>query len=290
MTTSGSSGPPAFRAALLAAAPGLARPLPWVGHADPWAIYVSEVMLQQTSAARVEAPWRTFLDRFSTPTQCADARLAEVLVVWGALGYPRRARNLHRAATVMRDEHEGRVPRDPAQLRALPGVGPYTAAAVASFAFGAPVAVLDTNVGRVLSRALSNAPLATREARELAATILAVPSAPFNQAMIDLGAQFCRARPRCEECPVSATCRWHSDGGADPAPHSAAVSRPQATYAGSERQLRGRVMAELRVGRRATHALRARLGDEARFDAVVDSLVADGLVERTRATLALARR
>ena len=131
----------------------------------PWAVLVSEVMLQQTQTSRVVEPWRRFLERFPTPTSCADAPLSTVLTVWAGLGYPRRAKAIHDAARVMRDDHDGAVPREVAQLLQLPGVGEYTAHAVASFAFAKPVAVLDTNVGRVLARAIENRTLRHREAR-----------------------------------------------------------------------------------------------------------------------------
>jgi len=281
MTTSGSSEHAAFRRALRRASPSLARDLPWIGHVDPWAILVSEFMLQQTQVARVREPWHRFLVRFPTAGSCADAALADVVRLWEGLGYHRRARSLHASAQVIRDRFRGEVPREPDLLRQLPGVGEYTAHAVASFAYGRRVAVLDTNVGRVLARAVANRPLARREAASIAQDLLPVrESAAFNQAMIDLGAQFCRARPQCRTCPVARACRWNAEGGADPAPESAAVSRPQAPFAGSTRQLRGRVIAELRSGPRSKAALLERLaGESTASESVLDQLVRDGLVE-----------
>ncbi len=127
-------------------------------------------------------------------------------------------------------------------------MGDYTASAVASFAFHQRVAVLDTNVGRVLARAVANRPLGTREARELAFQLLPSRSvAQFNQAMIDLGAQYCKATPKCASCPLAQVCRWNRDGGNDPAPSSAGVSRKQSAFHGSDRQIRGRVLAQLRL-------------------------------------------
>jgi A/G-specific adenine glycosylase len=248
-------------------------------------------MLQQTQTARVVEPWSRFLASFPTPTHCADAPLSRVLTIWTGLGYPRRARALHGAARVIRDEHGGEVPRDVASLRRLPGVGEYTAHAVASFAFNEPVAVLDTNVGRVLARAIENRTLARSEARALAVTLLARDgSARFNQAMLDLGAQFCRATPRCEPCPLSAHCRWRQCGGQDPAPRSAAVSRPQAPYAGSARQLRGRVLRALGDGSRTVGQLARELPDveATRRREILDGLVRDGLVARVACTYSLA--
>ena len=251
---------------------------------------VSEVMLQQTQTSRVLDPWRRFLGRFPTPTDCADASLADVLTLWHGLGYPRRAKALHDAATVLRDEFGGVVPAEVAQLRTLPGVGEYTAAAVASFAFGERVAVLDTNVGRVLARAVANRRLSAREAKELAHELLPRnDAATFNQAMLDLGAQFCRSAPRCSHCPLATRCSWHLAGGEDPAPTSAAVSRPQARYEGSNRQLRGRLLSALRDGPRSLGELEdAVAGASARVEGALSSLERDGLVTRRGRRLSLA--
>ena len=253
-----------------------------MGHEDPWAILVSEVMLQQTSTSRVLDPWRRFLGAFPTPAACARAPLAEVLTLWSGLGYHRRARALHECARALCERHDGRVPSTVAQLRALPGVGEYTAHAVASFAFGVPVAVLDTNVGRVLARAIANRTLGAGEARALAATVLPRRDvAQFNQSMLDLGAQFCRAVARCEGCPVARVCRWRAQGGPDPAPRSAGVSRPQGAFEGSDRQLRGRVLAQLRIRPVSRGDLEATMIeiDPPRRERVLSSLIDDGLIE-----------
>jgi A/G-specific adenine glycosylase len=258
------------------------RELPWLNDPRPWAVLVSEVMLQQTSTARVMQPWTNFMAKFPTPKACANAPLAHVLVAWSGLGYPRRAKSLHEAARIIHDEFNGRVPSETEELLRLPGVGEYTANAVASFAYGRHVAVLDTNVGRVLARALANEPLGRSDARELAHELLPRTGvAEFNQAMIDLGAQFCRATPRCEGCPLARSCAWRQRGGVDPAPLSAGVSRPQAQFIGSNRQLRGRVMLALHEGPRAKTRLVRDLGVElARAEAVLESLVRDGLVTK----------
>ncbi|MHB1087796.1 MAG: HhH-GPD family protein, partial [Acidimicrobiales bacterium] len=241
MTTSGGSDYATFRRALRRAAPTLQRPLPWIRHADPWAILVSEVMLQQTQTSRVIEPWERFLQCFPTPSACADAPLSSVLTQWGGLGFPRRAKALHAAATVIRDEFGGEVPSDRAALRSLAGVGEYTANAVASFAFAQRVAVLDTNVGRVVARGLTNRSLGAREARTVVQELLPRSGvASFNQALLDLGAQYCKSTPLCGACPVRRSCAWQRQGGDDPAPTSAGVSRPQPKFAGSNRQVRGR--------------------------------------------------
>ncbi len=280
-TTSGTSDHAAFRAALRRAAPALARPLPWIGDERPWAILVSEVMLQQTQVTRVVEPWTLFMERFPTPSSCAEASLAEVLRAWTGLGYNRRAKALHDAARVLRDEYDDAVPREVELLRRLPGVGEYTAAAVACFAYGESIAVLDSNVGRILARALANRTLGRAEARTLATALVPgrSPSA-FNQAMLDLGAQFCRASPRCDACPLAGQCRWHRQGGADPALHSAGVSRPQSPFEGSNRQLRGRMLSVLREGPHSRRRIGERLVgvEPGRCDEALDALVHDGLV------------
>ena len=284
MTASGSSDYVAFRRALRRAAPAIARDLPWIAHDDPWAILVSEFMLQQTQTSRVVGPWRAFLDAYPTPKECADDTLAHVLQRWKGLGYHRRAKALHDAARMIRDEFDGAVPGEVAELRRLPGVGEYTANAVASFAFAQPVAVLDTNVGRIVARAIENRSLRPSEARAIAQRLLPRRGgAEFNQAMLDLGAQFCRSSPRCGDCPVARTCRWRLDGGLDPAPQSAGVSRPQSPFLGSDRQVRGRVLAALREEPRTKTELAAVLADvdEDRAQGVLASLVRDGLVEHT---------
>ena len=291
VTTSGRNDFAAFRRELRRVAPKITRPLPWIGHESPWAVLVSEVMLQQTQTSRVIEPWARFIERFPTPRSCADASLAEVLTAWQGLGYNRRAKALHDAARVLRDEFDGVVPRSVKELRSLPGVGEYTANAVASFAFGVPVAVLDTNVGRVLARALANRRLRPSEARALAADVLPRTGvAAFNQAMLDLGAQFCRAAPRCEECPLASRCEWRQRGGGDPSPLSAGVSRAQPRFEGSNRQLRGRVLNALREGPRSRQELGARFSgvEPGRRDEVLASLVRDGLITRLARTYVLA--
>jgi A/G-specific adenine glycosylase len=240
-------------------------------------------MLQQTQTSRVIGPWTRFLETFPTPTSCADASLSEVLRLWSGLGYHRRAKALHDAATTIRDDFDGVVPQRVNELRRLAGVGEYTANAVGSFAFGHRVAVVDTNVGRVLARAVANRTLTVAEARVEANGLLPRESvASFNQAMLDLGAQFCTSSPRCETCPVARVCKWNLEGGPDPAPRSAGVSRPQPTFQGSNRQARGRVLAVLREGPRSMQQLLSAVEsvERSRGATLVDALVADGLVER----------
>jgi A/G-specific adenine glycosylase len=222
------------------------RDLPWRRTRDPWCVLVSEVMSQQTGIDRVVPKYLEFVARFPTPLACASAPLGEALALWSGLGYPRRCRNLHDAARVIVDRHNGSVPLDLDTLLALPGVGPYTARAVLSFAAGRDVGVVDTNVARVLAR-LSNRVLGARDAQAMADAL--VPSGrswEWNQAFMDLGSTVCRARvAACDECPVATWCTWGD--GPDPAPASALTSKPQARFEGSNRQARGRLMRRLAV-------------------------------------------
>lgn len=219
------------------------RQLPWREVRDPWHILVSEVMLQQTSVNRVQGKWQAFIERFPTPHDCARAELADVLRIWQGLGYPRRARNLHRAAHEIVSGFDGLVPRSMEDLLALPGVGPYTARAVLAFAFEVDAAVVDTNVMRVLRR-WSGRTLTSREAQELADWMLPEGEAwLWNQAVMDIGATVCGPRPECHGCPLETTCRWRSSGP-DPAE---SVTR-QGRFEGSDRQARGRLMKTLVQG------------------------------------------
>jgi A/G-specific adenine glycosylase len=260
------------------------RDLPWRRTRDPWAILVSELMLQQTQVARVVPRYEAFLDRFPTAMVCAAATVGEVITMWSGLGYNRRAVNLHRCATVVVSSHGGSLPDSLDALLALPGVGPYTARAVLAFAFERDVAVVDTNVGRVLAR-WEGRPLSARDVQARADAIAPVGQGwAWNQAMLDLGATVCGKRsPGCDRCPVTRWCAWHEAGcpAPDPAVGSAAVAGGQSPFEGSDRQGRGRLVDELRrSGTVAASRLAIACGwpdDPSRARAAADSLVADGL-------------
>ncbi|WP_035812049.1 A/G-specific adenine glycosylase [Jiangella gansuensis] len=261
-----------------------ARELPWrAADRTPWGVLVSEIMLQQTPVARVLPVWREWMVRWPEPAGLASAEPGEAIRAWGRLGYPRRALRLHSAARAIVDAHAGRVPSSYEDLLALPGVGEYTAAAVASFAFGARHAVLDTNVRRVLARTVNGTqyppPSTTAAERRLAESLLPPEDAPtWAVAVMELGALVCTARsPRCDGCPVSTDCAWRLGGSR---PDDGPPRRGQAWH-GTDRQARGRLMAVLRDA--AGPVPKVRLDDAwpvaVQRERALDGLVADGLVE-----------
>lgn len=229
------------------------RDLPWRGRSDPYEILVAEVMLQQTGVERVAAVYERFLAEFPGFAALAAARRQEVLRAWAGLGYNRRAVYLHECARVVVERHGGCLPSEPEALRRLPGLGPYTVAALLSFAFGRDVPAIDTNVRRVLGRLLSLAPRDERQLR--AAAELLVPagrSVDWNQALMDLGAVLCTAgQPRCSLCPLEDLCGWARGqpevrrNGDRVSPVLQVAERPE-PYLGSRRFLRGRIVAILR--------------------------------------------
>jgi A/G-specific adenine glycosylase len=260
------------------------RDLPWRRTRDPWAVLVSETMLQQTQVPRVETRFGEFLEEFPTPAACAAASAGAVVTAWAGLGYNRRALNLHRCATTVVERHGGALPDDLEALLALPGIGPYTARAILVFAFERDIGLVDTNAGRFLSRAGAGRPLAPKEAQSLADSL--VPSGrgwAWGQAVFDLGALVCVKRaPRCDACPIISECRWAQSGFAPPDPvvGSAGISGPQSTFEGSDRQGRGRLVDALRLGPVALGDLPDLMGwpdDPLRAGRVADTLVIDGL-------------
>jgi len=265
-----------------------ARDLPWrVPGTSAWAVLVSEVMLQQTPVVRVTPAWQAWLTRWPEPAALAADPPSEAIRMWGRLGYPRRAMRLHACAVAIVERHGGRVPADLDQLLALPGVGTYTARAVATFAYGQRHPVVDTNVRRVVSRAVAGAPDAgpATTAADLAAMAELLPAeaaraARASIAFMELGALICTARsPRCPDCPFEAVCAWRQSGAPAPA---GPTRRPQ-RYAGTDRQVRGLLMAVLRdrdpggdpVG---AAELAAVWPDDTQRDRALATLLADGLL------------
>jgi A/G-specific adenine glycosylase len=226
------------------------RDLPWRHTRDPWLVLMAEAMLQQTQAERVIPKWLQFATAYPDGAAMAAATLGDVLRRWQGLGYPRRARNLHDAAGMIVERHGGTVPDRLDDLRALPGVGPYTARAVLAFAYERDVAVVETNIARVLARA-SGAKLSAKRAQSVADDLVPAGGGwAWNQALMDLGATVCRPLPKCAGCPIAPSCAWNLAGRPDPDPAvgSAGVSTPQSRFEGSARQARGRVLHRLADG------------------------------------------
>ena len=288
------------RAALLAWFAGNARDLPWRRTRDPYRVLVSEVMLQQIQVSRAIPFYHAFIERFPTIRDLATAPLADAIRVWGDLGRYRRVVNLHRTASLVLDEYGGELPRDVETLRRLPGIGPYTAGAVACFAFEQDVAIVDTNVRRVLHRLFVGVDVPKPQATDAELEPIAVAAVPtgrgwdWNQGLMDFGATLCTARrPACDRCPVREHCRAHpaieatvAVIGRDPT-----RSKPAYRYADSTRSYRARVPARLREhslgveGERGIrlHELGAQVhphysdGDATWLYGVVKSLAKDGL-------------
>jgi A/G-specific adenine glycosylase len=262
-----------------------ARDLPWrQPDVTPWAVLVSEFMLQQTPVERVRGPWAAWLERWPSPDALAAAPASAAVRAWGRLGYPRRALRLHAAAVMIREQFGGEVPADRESLLRLPGVGSYTAAAVASFAYGRREVVLDTNVRRVVNRVVLGAahPPAAPTRSEVAVAERLAPrdarqAARWAVASMELGALVCRARdPRCAECPVRELCAWRRAG----CPPGSGPPRRGQTYAGTDRQCRGALLTVLRAadGPVTTDALADAWPDPVQRDRALTSLVSDGLV------------
>src|ERR1700742_4791415 len=263
------------------------RDLPWRRpDVTPWQIMVSEFMLQQTPVARVEPIWRDWIARWPTPSATAAAGAGEIVRAWGKLGYPRRAKRLHECAIAIARDHGDEVPDDVEVLLTLPGVGSYTARAIACFAYRQPVPVVDTNVRRVVARVVHGradaaGASAVRDHADVSALLPDDDSAHrFSAALMELGAIVCTARtPRCGLCPLS-VCRWRQAGY--PAAEGPA-RRPQA-YAGTDRQVRGRLLDVLRDSE--SPVTRAELdvawvADTEQRERALNSLLADGLVVQT---------
>jgi A/G-specific adenine glycosylase len=249
-------------------------------------------MLQQTQVARVLPKYLAFLERFPDVQSCADAPSGDIIRLWDGLGYNRRALALHKAAQRVVDVHGGTFPATYEELLALPGVGPYTARAIAVFAYEHHHAVVDTNVARIVARAVAGHSLMRDEVQHLADNL--VPDGDswrWNQAMLDFGATVCTKRsPSCETCPLAATCAWRTVGGVDPAIGSAGTSSKQSPFIGSDRQGRGKLISALRLGPVSREGLAAVMGwadDDERAVRVLEGLLTDRLVTESNGVLSL---
>ncbi|GGM33101.1 adenine glycosylase [Promicromonospora citrea] len=270
---------------------GAARDLPWrAADRTPYGVLVSEVMLQQTPVVRVEPAWHAWMEQWPTPADLAAAPTAEVLRAWGRLGYPRRALRLQECARAVVERHGGVVPGTEEELRALPGIGEYTAAAVVAFAFGRRSVVVDTNVRRVLARTVGGValPAPSYTAAERAQATAVAPesdadAARWAAASMELGALVCTARaPRCGACPVADLCAWRRAGYP---PDAHADRRRTQAWTGTDRQARGRVMAHLRQADAPVDraVLATSWPDAAQLDRAIAGLVEDGLAEQDEA-------
>lgn len=262
-----------------------ARDLPWRGaDATPWSVMVSEFMLQQTPVVRVLPVHAIWMERWPTPADLAAESSGEAVRAWGRLGYPRRALRLHAAAVAITEEHQGQVPDTYDALIALPGIGDYTAAAIASFAYGQRQVVLDTNVRRVFARSVGGAEFPSRSVnrteRDLAAGLLpqdAPTAATWSVAVMELGALVCTAdRPQCPACPIADQCAWLAAGK----PPYDGPPRPVQAWAGTDRQCRGRLLAVLRdaPGSVDRGRLEAAWDEPVQRGRALTSLLADGLL------------
>jgi A/G-specific adenine glycosylase len=264
------------------------RELPWRAPDCPaWGVLVSEIMLQQTPVARVRPIWHEWLARWPVPSAMAAESQGEVVRAWGKLGYPRRALRLHAAATVIAAEHGDVVPAEVDVLLTLPGVGAYTARAVVAFAYGKRAPVVDTNVRRVVARAVHGAgdagpPSTTRDMADVEALLPAEDgrAARFSAALMELGALICTARsPSCADCPLYADCAWQRAGR----PAYAGPAKQVQRFAGTDRQVRGLLLDVLRGTDGAVEKARLDVvwSDAGQRDRCLDSLLVDGLVEQT---------
>jgi A/G-specific adenine glycosylase len=288
------TGGPSLQVALLAWGAETRRDLPWRRTRDPWAVLVSEAMLQQTQVARVVPRYEAFMETFPTVASCAEAAPGDIVRRWAGLGYNRRALNLHGAATAVVAHHGGKLPATIDALRGLPGVGPYTARAVMTFAFEADVGLVETNSARVLARAVAGHPMSAREAQTVADQMVPIGQGwAWNQAVVDLGATVCVKRcPDCSRCPIAPDCVWARSGrpGPDPAHGTAGASRAQSVFQGSHRQGRGRLIAALRAGPVELPRIPTAAGwpgEPERAHRAAAELVAEGLARRDGERLTL---
>jgi A/G-specific adenine glycosylase len=267
------------------------RDLPW---RDPrcgaWGVLVSEVMLQQTPVVRVLPQFASWMARWPTPTDLAQDSVAEAVKAWDRLGYPRRAKRLHEAALTITRDHGGEVPIDLDALLALPGIGDYTARAIRTFAFGIPEAIVDTNIRRVVARVVLGdavaGPARTTLDRTRVSDLLAPMTEPKDAcvaaaALMELGAVLCTPKnPACAACPMAPSCQWKTAGFPE---YEGPLPTKQATYQGSDRQIRGIILRELRHSDTPVRAdfLATLWPDKTQFFKTLRSLESDGLIRES---------
>ena len=255
------------------------RDLPW-RKTTPWGVMVSEFMLQQTLVNRVLPVWNQWLKVWPTPAKLADARKSEVITAWGRLGYPRRAIRLHESAQIITREYNNKVPKSIEDLRTLPGVGEYTAAAIAAFAYGEPTLVLDVNIRRFFARLFDGVEHPTNSIstieRELRQKLIPQDGARWAAATMEFGALICTSKnPACDLCPLKRQCAWRKAGY----PKSDLVRKSQA-WSGTDRQCRGTIVQALRKNSKlSTGALKKLWHDDSQVEKALKTLIADGLIE-----------
>jgi len=257
------------------------RDLPW-RRTTPWGVMVSEFMLQQTPVQRVLPVWEKWLAKWPTPRDLAEAKRSEVITDWGRLGYPRRALRLHESATIIARDYKNAVPQDLTDLRSLPGVGEYTAAAIAAFAFNQSTLVLDVNIRRLFARVIDGVEFPTASPsqieRRLRTDLIPSDGAKWAAATMELGALVCTSKnPDCAACPLKRQCAWRKAGY----PKSELVRKSQA-WVGTDRQCRGVIVQALREEKKlSARRLKELWHDSSQVEAALKTLIADGLIETT---------
>ncbi len=264
------------------------RDLPW-RKTNPWGVMVSEFMLQQTPVNRVLPKWNEWMERWPDPASLASAKKSDVISAWGRLGYPRRALRLYESAKVIADSHNNRVPREIEILRSLPGIGDYTAAAIAAFAYGESTLVLDVNIRRLFSRVYDGieTPSSSQSQyeRRIRAELSPRDGAKWAAATMEFGALICTSRnPLCEVCPVKNSCAWRAAGY----PKSEVKSKTQ-DWHGTDRKCRGTILQALREKKKLSpDALKKLWEDGSQVEKALKTLLADGLIEATGKSFKLA--
>ena len=264
------------------------RELPW-RDTSPWGVMVSEFMLQQTPVHRVLPIWRLWLEKWPTPNDLASASRAEVITDWGRLGYPRRALRLQDSAKIISRDFKNLVPRSLEDLRALPGVGEYTAAAIMAFAFNESTLVQDVNIRRLFARVIDGVEFPTsspsKVERELRRKLIPRDGAKWAAATMELGALLCSSqKPKCDLCPLKQQCAWRANGY----PKSELIRKSQ-PWAGSDRQCRGTLVQALRENQKLSiTALKNIWHDHSQVEKALKTLIADGLIESTGKSFQLA--